>query len=69
MTSEIFSYILHIKRFQLFACIVCKEIKISDYVDYDSDVTIPPNLTDLLANLQPQDINADNLQKVIIVHL
>ncbi|KAI1713555.1 cuticlin-1 [Ditylenchus destructor] len=35
-----------------------------DYVDYDSDVTIPPNLTDLLANLQPQDINADNLQKM-----
>lgn len=35
-----------------------------DYVDYDSsDVTIPPNLTDLLANL-PEDINADSLQKM-----
>ena|ERR1700677_3471845 len=34
-----------------------------DYVDYDSDVTIPPNLTDLLANL-PQDISADSLQKM-----
>uniref|UniRef100_A0A7E4VGA8 ZP domain-containing protein n=1 Tax=Panagrellus redivivus TaxID=6233 RepID=A0A7E4VGA8_PANRE len=34
-----------------------------DYVDYESDVTIPPNLTDLLANL-PEDINADSLQKM-----
>lgn len=34
-----------------------------DYVDYDSDVTIPPHLNDLLANL-PQDINADSLQKM-----
>uniref|UniRef100_A0A914XU14 ZP domain-containing protein n=1 Tax=Panagrolaimus superbus TaxID=310955 RepID=A0A914XU14_9BILA len=39
-----------------------KDIK-KDYVDYDSDVTIPPNLTDLLANL-PEDINADSLQKM-----
>ncbi|CAJ0956737.1 unnamed protein product, partial [Mesorhabditis belari] len=33
-----------------------------DYNDYE-DVTIPPNLTDLLANL-PDDINADSLQKM-----
>lgn len=36
----------------------------SDYTDYDTDVTIPPNLTDLLANLQPEDINARNLQRM-----
>ncbi|KAI6181407.1 Cutl-8 [Aphelenchoides besseyi] len=34
-----------------------------DYVDYDSDVTIPPTLTDLLSNL-PQDISADSIQKM-----
>jgi hypothetical protein len=37
---------------------------IVDYVDYEGDVTIPPHLTDLLANLQPEDINAQNLQKM-----
>uniref|UniRef100_A0AC35FHK5 ZP domain-containing protein n=1 Tax=Panagrolaimus sp. PS1159 TaxID=55785 RepID=A0AC35FHK5_9BILA len=42
--------------------VVAKDAK-KDYVDYDSDVTIPPNLTDLLANL-PEDINADSLQKM-----
>uniref|UniRef100_A0A914GVG2 ZP domain-containing protein n=1 Tax=Globodera rostochiensis TaxID=31243 RepID=A0A914GVG2_GLORO len=35
-----------------------------DYADYDSDVTVPPNLTDLLANLQPEDISARSLQKM-----
>ncbi|GMT37120.1 hypothetical protein PFISCL1PPCAC_28416, partial [Pristionchus fissidentatus] len=34
----------------------------SDYNDY-SEVTIPPNLTDLLANL-PDDLSADSLQKM-----
>ncbi|KAI6183036.1 Cutl-8 [Aphelenchoides bicaudatus] len=34
-----------------------------DYVDYDSDVTIPPTLTDLLSNL-PSDINAQSVQKM-----
>lgn len=33
-------------------------------MDYDSDVTIPPNLTDLLANLQPEDISAQRLQRM-----
>ncbi|CAD5211475.1 unnamed protein product [Bursaphelenchus xylophilus] len=35
-----------------------------DYVDYDSDVTIPPTLTDLLANL-PDDINREGIQKML----
>ncbi|GMT00822.1 hypothetical protein PENTCL1PPCAC_22996, partial [Pristionchus entomophagus] len=35
----------------------------SDYNDY-SEVTIPPNLTDLLANL-PDDLSADSLQKML----
>ncbi|KIH53868.1 hypothetical protein ANCDUO_15991, partial [Ancylostoma duodenale] len=34
----------------------------SDYNDYD-DVTIPPNLTDLLANL-PDDLSPETLQKM-----
>ncbi|VDK50006.1 unnamed protein product [Anisakis simplex] len=34
------------------------------YIDYDNeDVTIPPNLNDLLANL-PDDVDADSLQKM-----
>ncbi|VDM82621.1 unnamed protein product [Strongylus vulgaris] len=33
-----------------------------DYNDYD-DVTIPPNLTDLLANL-PDDLSPETLQKM-----
>lgn len=32
-------------------------------MDYDSDVTIPPTLTDLLSNL-PSDINAQSVQKM-----
>ncbi|CAD5207262.1 unnamed protein product [Bursaphelenchus okinawaensis] len=35
-----------------------------DYVDYDSDVTIPPTLTELLANL-PEDINKEGIQKML----
>ncbi|KAL3103258.1 hypothetical protein niasHS_002444 [Heterodera schachtii] len=35
-----------------------------DYSDYETDVTVPPNLTDLLANLQPADITARNLQRM-----
>uniref|UniRef100_A0AC34Q6G7 Uncharacterized protein n=1 Tax=Panagrolaimus sp. JU765 TaxID=591449 RepID=A0AC34Q6G7_9BILA len=42
---------------------VSKDSVKKDYVDYDSDVTIPTNLQDLLANL-PENINADNLQKM-----
>uniref|UniRef100_A0A8R1ERC1 Uncharacterized protein n=1 Tax=Caenorhabditis japonica TaxID=281687 RepID=A0A8R1ERC1_CAEJA len=34
-----------------------------DYNDYD-EVTIPPNLTDLLANL-PDDISSDSIQKML----
>lgn len=34
-----------------------------DYNDYD-EVTIPPNLTDLLASL-PDDISSDNIQKML----
>ncbi|PIO58651.1 hypothetical protein TELCIR_19909, partial [Teladorsagia circumcincta] len=34
----------------------------SDYNDYE-DVTIPPNLTDLLANL-PDDLSPETLQKM-----
>ncbi|CAI5437471.1 unnamed protein product [Caenorhabditis angaria] len=37
--------------------------KSGDYNDYD-EVTIPPNLTDLLANL-PDDISSDSLQKML----
>lgn len=35
-----------------------------NFVDYDSDVTIPPTLTDLLSNL-PNDINADSIQRML----
>uniref|UniRef100_A0A1I7UL26 ZP domain-containing protein n=1 Tax=Caenorhabditis tropicalis TaxID=1561998 RepID=A0A1I7UL26_9PELO len=40
-----------------------KKIGKSDYNDYD-EVTIPPNLTDLLANL-PDDISSDSIQKML----
>ncbi|CAB3408260.1 unnamed protein product [Caenorhabditis bovis] len=40
-----------------------KKIGKSDYNDYD-EVTIPPNLTDLLANL-PDDLSSDSIQKML----
>ncbi len=34
------------------------------FADYEHDVTLPPNLTDLLANL-PEDVNVDELQRML----